>query len=140
MTTTQTTSQSAADAPNMIDIIKDALEAKGRLPAARPKLPHNPHRHDVSGFHLEARLEGWAAIITFEGVEAGLPNSLGTPDAVIYPSKQEAFMAGAETLCRILTGSTTLPFFVLRDELIVAGYGTGGFSGMFIMTRPVPWI
>ena len=78
-------------------------------------------------------------MITFEDGPAGAPSSLGTPET-IYPSRQEAFLAGAQILCRILTGSKKLPFFVAGDELIVAGYGTGGFRGIFMMNMPAPWI
>lgn len=134
MTTTQTTAQSATQTHNMFDIVKSALQAKDRLPESRSRL----HRHDVADFHLAARPGGWAAMITFEGGRTGAPNSSATPET-IYPSKQEAFLAGAETLCHILTGSKTLPFFVARGELIVAGYGTGGFGGIFMMKMPTPW-
>ncbi len=134
MTTTQTTSQSATQTNNMLGIVKSALQAKDRLPESRSRL----HRHDVADFHLEARPGGWAAMITFEGGRTDAPNSSTTPE-IIYPSKQEAFLAGAATLCHVLTGSKTLPFFVARGELIVAGYGTGGFDGIFMMTMSAPW-
>jgi len=134
MTTTQTTSQSATQTHNMFDIVKSALQAKNRLPGSRSRL----HRHDVGDFHLEARPGGWAAMIAFEDGRTGFPNSSAIPE-IIHPTKQEAFLAGAETLCHILTGSKTLPFFVARGELIVAGYGTGGFDGNFMMKMPTPW-
>ena len=129
MTDTQTHSQSAAHTPNMLAIVETALFAKDRLPAAGC----NPHGQDVASFHLGARPEGWAPMITFKGGSAGSP-------AKIYPSKKEAFLAGAETLCRILSGSKKLPFVVEGDMLMVAGYGTGGFQGIFMMKMPAPWI
>tara|TARA_Y100001001_G_scaffold151977_1_gene164127 strand:+ start:1771 stop:2181 length:411 start_codon:yes stop_codon:yes gene_type:complete len=136
MPNTQTNSRSAAQAPNMFAIVESALLAKDRLPAAG----RNPHRHDVTSFRLDGQPGGWAATITFEGELAGTLKSLGTP-AKIYPSKKEAFLAGAETLCRILTGSKTLPFFIDHgDNLIVTGCGTGGFRGSFMMKMPAPWV
>tara|TARA_R110002012_G_scaffold68934_1_gene178770 strand:+ start:845 stop:1234 length:390 start_codon:yes stop_codon:yes gene_type:complete len=129
MTDTQTHSQSAAHASNMLTIVETALFAKDRLPA----VGRNPHGQDVASFHLAARSGGWAPTITFKGGSAGSP-------AKIYPSKKEAFLAGAETLCRILSGSKKLPFVVEGDMLMVAGYGTGGFQGIFMMKMPAPWI
>ena len=130
MPNTQTNSRSAAQASNMLAIVESALLAKDRLPAAG----RNPHCQDVASFHLDARPEGWAAMITFKGGSAGAP-------AKIYPSKKEAFLAGVETLCRILTGSKTLPFFIDHgDNLIVTGCGTGGFRGSFMMKMPAPWV
>lgn len=128
MTDTQTHSRSA-HASNMLAIVETALFAKDRLPA----VGRNPHGQDVASFHLAARPGGWAATITFKGGSAGSP-------AKIYPSKKEAFLAGAETLCRILSGSKKLPFVVEGDMLMVAGYGTGGFQGIFMMKMPAPWI
>ncbi|KKL88555.1 hypothetical protein LCGC14_1923530 [marine sediment metagenome] len=136
MPNTQTNSRSAAQASNMLTIVESALLAKDRLPAAG----RNPHRHDVTSFHLDAQPGGWAAIITFERERAGTLKRLGTPPK-IYPTKKEAFLAGAETLCRILTGSKTLPFFIDHgDNLIVTGFGTGGFRGSFMMKMPAPWV
>ena len=129
MTDTQTHSRSAAHASNMLAIVETALFAKDRLPA----VGRNPHGQDVASFHLAARSGGWAPTITFKGGSAGSP-------AKIYPSKKEAFLAGAETLCRILSGSKKLPFVVEGDMLMVAGYGTGGFQGIFMMKMPAPWI
>lgn len=129
MTDTQTHSRSAAHASNMLAIVETALFAKDRLPA----VGRNPHGQDVVSFHLGARPGGWAPTITFKGGSAGSP-------AKIYPSKKEAFLAGAETLCRILSGSKKLPFVVEGDMLMVAGYGTGGFQGIFMMKMPAPWV
>ena len=129
MTDTQTPSRSAAHASNMLAIVETALFAKDRLPA----VGRNPHGQDVASFHIAARPGGWAPTITFKGGSAGSP-------ANIYPSKKEAFLAGAETLCRILSGSKKLPFVVEGDTLMVAGYGTGGFPGIFMMKMPAPWI
>ena len=130
MTDTQTHSRSAAHASNMLAIVETALFAKDRLPA----VGRNPHGQDVASFHIGARPGGWAPTITFKGGSAGSP-------AKIYPSKKEAFLAGAETLCRILTGSKTLPFFIDHgDNLIVTGCGTGGFRGSFMMKMPAPWV
>jgi len=119
----------------MLTIVESALRAKGRLPATRTNL----HRHNVTGFHLETQPGGWAATITFEDGPASTPSSLGNPETV-YPSKQEAFMAGAKTVCHLLTGSKKLPFSVAGRELVVSGYGTGGFPGIFLMKMPAPWI
>ncbi len=128
METTQVNSQSA-QTPDFLSIVKSALRAKGRLPATGRR----PHRGNVTGFELIARPGGWAAVLTFEDGRAGSPAS-------IYPSAKEAFMTGAETLCGILTGSTTLPFFIDHgDNLVVAGYGTGGFEGFFLLKMPAPW-
>jgi len=130
MPNTQTNLRSAAQASNMLAIVESALLAKDRLPTAGRK----PPRHDVTSFRLDAQPGGWAAIITLKGGSAGTP-------AKIYPSKREAFLAGAETLCRILTGSKTLPFFIDHgDNLIVTGCGTGGFRGSFMMKMPAPWV
>ncbi len=129
MTDTQTLSRSAAHASNMLAIVETALFAKDRLPA----VGRNPHGQDVVSFHLGARPGGWAPTITFKGGSACSP-------ANIYPSKKEAFLAGAETLCRSLSGSKKLPFVVEGDMLMVAGYGTGGFQGIFMMKMPAPWV
>lgn len=99
----------------MLVIVESALLAKDRLPAAGRK----PHCQDVASFHLDARPEGWAPMITFKGGSAGTLKSLGNP-AKIYPSKKEAFLAGAETLCRILTGSKTLPFFIDHGDNLMS--------------------
>ena len=37
-------------------------------------------------------------------------------------------------------GWAAMPFVVEGDTLMVAGYGTGGFQGIFMMKMPAPWI
>ncbi|MEI4264084.1 hypothetical protein [Roseovarius sp. D0-M9] len=141
MNINDTAPQVSATSACLLDIVTDALEAKDRFPCQRPVLglPGNLDNCDVAGFYLEQRPGGWGANITFDNLPPGAPQTLGTPDASPFPSKRLAFIAGAALLCKILTGSEDLPFFVTADKLLVAGHGTGGYSGVFAMMRPLPW-
>lgn len=136
-TTTTTPAETAAINISMFDIVTSALEAKGRLHLG---LPGNIERYDVSDLYLEQHPGGWVANIALRNVPEGKLNTIGTPDAFPYPTKREAFLAGAAILCRLLTGSQELPFIASDDELRVFGYGTGGFKGMFSMSQPAPWL
>lgn len=142
MTANQTTRARTTDTNDLLGIVIDALAAKGRLPCPRPflGLQNDLDSFDISGLYLEQHPGGWVANITFEGVPPGEPNTIGTPDAAPFPTKRKAFLAGAMLLCRVLTGSGKLPFFLTEDKLVVVGYGTGGFSGLFCLDRPLPWI
>ena len=141
MRKTKTSAPAAAVRPTMLEIVKTALEAKDRMPCQRPMLGlgNNLDHYDVVDLYLEQQPGGWVANIAFQGLPAGEPNTIGTPDASPYPSKQQAFLAGAALLCRLLTGSEELPFIATNDKLMVVGYGTGGFAGMFSLSRPAPW-
>ena len=141
-TTTTTPAETAAKNISMFDIVTSALEAKGRLPCARTHLglPGNIECYDVRDLYLEQHPGGWVANIALQDVPEGKLNTIGTPDASPYPTKREAFLAGAAILCRLLTGSQELPFIASDDELRVFGYGTGGFKGMFSMSQPAPWL
>lgn len=134
--------QAATGTLTMFDIVTSALEAKNLFPCPRPMLglPNDFDHHDVADLYLERHPGGWVANIAFADVPPGQPNTLGTPDASPFPSEREAFLAGAAFLCGILTGSAELPFIVTEDKLMVVGYGAGGFSGLFSMTRRLPWI
>ena len=94
----------------------------------------------MSDLYLEQHPGGWVANIALQDVPEGELNTIGTPDAFPYPTKREAFLAGAGLLCGLLTGSEELPFIATDDELQVFGYGTGGFKGIFSMSRPAPWL
>ena len=141
-TTTTTPAETAAKNISMFDVVTSALEAKGRLPCARPQLglPGNIECYDVSGLYLEQHPGGWVANIALQDVPEGKLNTIGTPDASPYPTKREAFLAGAAILCRLLTGSQELPFIASDNELRVFGYGTGGVKGIFSMSQPAPWL
>ena len=141
-TTTTTPAETAAKNISMFDIVTSALEAKGRLPCARPPLglPGNIECYDVNDLYLERHPGGWVANIALQDVPEGKLNTIGTPDASPNPTKREAFLAGAAILCPLLTGSQELPFIASDDELRVFGYGTGGFKGMFSMSQPAPWL
>lgn len=139
MTDTQTFPQTRST--GLLAVVVTALQAKDRLPCPRPVLglPHDLDCHDVADLLLEQRPGGWVANIAFADVPPGRPNTLGTPDATPFPSRRQAFLAGAALLCRILTGSEELPFIVAGDRLMVVGFGSGGFEGLFSMTQPIPW-
>ncbi len=134
---TQTTSQSTAQTGCFLHLVESALHAKGRLPGVRLELAHNLHLHELHSFSFEKRAGGWGTVVAFKDVPGNIPNQVVTET---YSSKERAFMDGAETLCAILTGDATLPFFIARGELVVAGYGTGGHSDVFIMSVELPWI
>ena len=134
---TQTTSQTTAQTTSFLHLVESALRAKGRFPCARPEMAHSLHLRELLSFTLEKRAGGWGTVIAFKDVPGDTMNQVVTET---YPSKQGAFMDGAETLCAILTGDSTLPFFIAREELVVAGYGTGGYSGSFIMKMELPWL
>lgn len=139
---TKATAHAVAAPSEMLKTVIGALEAKDRLPCQRPvhDCGINQGHLDVSDFYLEQQHDGWVAKIAFQDVPKGAVATICTPEASPFPSKKEAFLAGAELLCKVLTGSEELPFFVANDKLMVTGWGTGGFTGLFTMTRPAPWI
>lgn len=102
------------------NLVMAALHAKGRIPCPAPQSDLPPHfdREDIVGFYLEKHPGGWVPNIGFRNVPPGLPNTVGTPDAEPFATESDAFLAGAELLCRIVTGSEELPFFVAGDKLI----------------------
>ena len=116
------------DAGALLDIVIDALDATGRIPATAPDLPFPEHynRDNIAGLEIEAHPDGWVANVSFGKVPRGEPDSLGTPDATPLPCEREAFLAGAEVVCAIVTGSPELPFFVAGDRLMVVVRGVAG--------------
>lgn len=130
--------QATVETPNMLDIVKTALEAKGRLPSESTQHSSKDEQEhsDVDGFYLIKQSDGWRPCFTLRG--GACPITTG--DAASFPDKKQAFIAGAMVLCELLTGSTDLPFFVVGDQLRIGGYGTGGFTETFMMSRPAPWI
>lgn len=139
---TKTTANAVAAPSEMLAIVIGALEAKDRLPCQRPvhDCGINQGHFDVSDFYLEQQHDGWVAKIAFQDALTGVDDTTCTPEASPFPSRKEAFLAGAKLLCKVLTGSEELPFIVTNDKLMVTGWGTGGFTGLFAMTRPGPWI
>ena len=127
---------------SMLDIVTTALKAKGRLPCPRPMLglPGNIESYDVSDLYLEQHPGGWVANIALKDTPEGELNTIGTPDAFPYPTKREAFLAGAGLLCRLLMGSKELPFIATDDELKVFGYGIGAYKRIFLMSRAALWL
>ncbi len=142
MTRTNTTPKADTQHSNMLEIVTSALSAKGRLKSMRSvmQLGNGLDGYDIVDFYLEKHPAGWVANIAIDNPVAGAPNTVGTPDASPYPTQRLAFLAGASMLCLLLTGSPELPFIEANGTLLVAGYGTGGHSGLFTMSQPLPWV
>lgn len=136
MTRTKTTAPAKTEDSTMLEIVTYSLFAKGRLDSVRPITQPGC---DVVDFHLNRHPAGWVAHITLDNPTPGAPTTIATPDATLYPTRRLAFFAGAALVCELLTGSPELPFFEANGNLLVAGYGTGGFKGLFLISRPVPW-
>ncbi|RKF12395.1 hypothetical protein D6850_18155 [Roseovarius spongiae] len=123
--TQTTTPLPAADSPdgeaNLLDFVIAALQATGRIPAPRPRtgLPEHLNLDTIRGLHVAPQGGGWGANVVFDA-PAGLPNTLGTPDAHPCPTPLDGFLLGAVIVCEVLTGSRKLPFLVVGDRLICA--------------------
>ena len=136
MTRTKTTAPAKTEDSTMLEIVTYSLLAKGRLDSVRPITQSGC---DIVDFQLNRHPAGWVAHITVDNPTAGGPTTILTPDASPLPTKRLAFFAGASLVCELLTGSPEQPFFEANGNLLVAGYGTGGFKGLFLMSSPVPW-
>jgi hypothetical protein len=114
---------------NHLDLVADALRGKGRLPLTPPCTPFLPRycRSDnLAAFNLKKFPGGWVANIAFRNVPPGEPGTIGTKERRPFVTQQEAFLTGAEMLCLLVTESREPPFFLHRDTLICAGYGSSG--------------
>jgi hypothetical protein len=107
-----------------LDLVLTALNASGRIPRQRPELglPAYFNRDNLDSLYLEEHPGGWVANIAFRNVPPWAPDTVGTPDAFPFPSRDEAFIAGARIVCQIVTGSTELPFLAANGNLIAFGY------------------
>lgn len=112
-----------ADA-NLLQLVLDALRAKGRLPCKPPVIDHPTYLRlaNMESLYLEQHPGGWVANIGFRNVPKGMPNTIGTSDAAPLPTREAAFMIGAALVCGIATGSCELPFFVAGDQLICVAH------------------
>lgn len=123
----QAPSQSPAtrSMPTNLQIVLDALRATKRIPCPPPQLGLPAHMHcgNIHHFLVEERVGGWVSNIVFKNVPEGQPDSIGTPDADPFSTQQEAFLAGARTVCLLFTGSPDLPFFIAGEKLICVAYG-----------------
>jgi hypothetical protein len=81
-------------------------------------------RDNIEHLYIDEVDGGWVGNITFHNVSPGCPNSIGTPDAQPFPTRQQAFLAGARIVCDLFTGSRDLPFFACGDTLITVAYRT----------------
>ncbi|MFG6665231.1 hypothetical protein ACGYKB_18415 [Sulfitobacter sp. 916] len=126
---------------NLYDIVATALQAKDRLPGGGVS-EYLPEGYKGVDFHLEERSDGWAWGLTFHGsqVQDNQSARINVPCPVVSPTKREAFLMGASVLCMALTGSAELPFLATDSKLLVTGYGTGGFTGIFSLSQPGPWL
>ncbi|OOY02793.1 hypothetical protein [Thioclava sp. F28-4] len=117
-------SNSQTARPNLLEIVMQALEATGRVPAKQPatNFPRHFTADRIDDFYVEPLGNGWVSTITFRDVPAGEQNCLGSPDAFPYDDPRKAFLHGATILCEIATGSRELPFTMVGDKLIVAAY------------------
>jgi hypothetical protein len=108
-----------------LQIVLDALKATKRIPCPPPQLglPVHMHRDNILHFLVEEHGGGWVSNIVFENVPEGQPDSIGTPDAHPFSTQQEAFLAGARTVCLLVTGSPDLPFFLAEGRLTCVAYG-----------------
>lgn len=121
----ESSASDGADAqPTLLDIVMQALEVTGRIPDELPEtaFPGCFTADRITGFYLEPRNGGWVSTITFRDVPPGMPNCLGSPDAMPYDDPRAAFLHGAGILCEIVTGSRNLPFMVVGDQLVVVAY------------------
>jgi hypothetical protein len=107
-----------------LDLVLTALQASGRIPPQRPEtgLPDHFNRDNLDSLYLEEHPGGWVANIAFQNVPPWAPDTVGTPDACPFPSKDEALLAGARIVSQIVTGSAELPFLVANGNLIAFGY------------------
>ncbi|MBR9766686.1 MAG: hypothetical protein GYB53_25010 [Rhodobacteraceae bacterium] len=118
----QSSAPDGADAqPTLLDIVMQALEVTGRIPAKQPRtdFPRWFTTDRIEDFYIEPRNGGWVSTITFRDMPPGMPNCLGSPDEMPYRDRRDAFLHGAGILCEIVTGSRDLPFTVVGDQLVV---------------------
>ena len=110
--------------PTLLDIVMQALDVTGRIPAKQPRtdFPRCFTADRIIGFYLEPRNGGWVSAITFTDLPPGMPNCLGSPDEMPYEDPRGAFLHGAGILCEIVTGSRDLPFMVMGDQLVLVAY------------------
>ncbi|MFG6519458.1 hypothetical protein ACGYLX_18630 [Sulfitobacter sp. 1A13496] len=106
----------------MLDYILNALKTanRGIYNIPQPFLPPHMNAQNLADFRLQKMNGGWVADIYFQNVPTGQPDAIGTRDAHPYKTKQEAFLAGAEMLCTLITGTPELPFTALGDQIIGA--------------------
>lgn len=107
-----------------LEMIVQALQATGRLPCILPNNRYPAHftLANIAELHVDPNGSGFAANIEFKNVPPGLPDCVGTPDAMIIPTAELAFLMGAAIVCEIATGSRELPFVFDGTELIAAVY------------------
>ena len=129
--------------PSLFEVVVSALEAKDRLLGDGPLFDSMTDWCKEIDFYLEERSSGWVWGFTFHAFEDVQDSELPQftlPQAMSHMTKRDAFLAGAAVLCWALTGSEELPFIATDTTLLIAGYGTGGFAGIYSMTRPGPWL
>lgn len=106
----------------LLGIIMKALWVAQAVPAERPstRFPAHLNRDNMEALNIEERPGGCVANLVFHDTPAGLPDVIGTPEARPLASADEAFLAGAELVCEIVTGSPKLPFVLTQNALVFA--------------------
>ena len=108
-----------------LTLVLNALRQKGMLPSQPPTTPLSDVLTPASlqHFTLERESDGWTYVITFEPREVGMPNATALPAGLRTSNPMSAFLIGAQLICKIVTGSTDLPFFAVGNKLMFGTYG-----------------
>ncbi len=107
-----------------LDLVLQALEVQGRVPAEAPDLGFGAHfvRDNLEHLTIEQLMGGWIANIIFKP-RAGFQKDCIT-DHTVEPiqSAAEALLLGASYVSEFVSSSRELPFSVIGHKLIIARY------------------
>ncbi len=114
----------ATDKLSLLQMVLDALEVTGRIPAKAPAHAYPLYftRENLEAIRLVQYSSGWIGNVDFD-VPAGLGDVIGTPEAYPILTRNQAFASAARIVCEIVCGSPELPFFLVGDHVIVTDLG-----------------
>lgn len=114
----------ATDKLSLLQMVLDALEATGRIPAEAPThgFPAYCTRETLEAIRLVHYSSGWVSNVDFD-VPSGLGDVIGTPEAYPILTFNQAFSVAASIVCAIVSGSPELPFTLHGNQVIVTALG-----------------
>jgi hypothetical protein len=107
------------------DLVLEALRAKGMWPSSHRPSEFLEHFsiETLERFTLENEGSGWSFFLTFKTTEPEMPNTMAMPPQLRVDDPMTAFLLGAETICKIATGSSELPFKAVGNRVFFATVG-----------------
>ena len=109
-----------------LGLVLSALHEKDRVPEETPDLGLGDYyvRENLDHLTLEKVPGGWVFNLSFKLIVGNEIDCMTSCFTEPFPNAVDAFHSGASLVCEIVTGCPDLPFEIVGNKLMMAGYGT----------------